>query len=304
MQASLVILGCNSALPTSDRFSTAQVLHMLGRSFLIDCGEGTQILLRKNKIKFSAIDHVFISHLHGDHYLGIFGLISSFNLLGRKKVLNIYGPKELEEIVLFQIKHLEHTLLFKIQFHQTNPLSPGIIYEDKLMTVSVIPMNHRIPTCGFIFREKERAKNIKKECIETYNLSIKDILKIKQGYDFITESGECIPNESLTTQHPQRLSYAFCTDTLYDESIVNYVKNVDLLYHESTFTQEYAKRAKETFHSTAKQAATIAKLAQVKKLAIGHYSARIHHISSFLKEAIEVFPETVAVTDGMVIPFG
>jgi len=303
MQGSLTILGCNSALPTSERFSTAQVLQMLGRVFLIDCAEGTQIQLRKFKVRFTSIDHILISHLHGDHYLGLFGLLSSFNLLGRKKTLNIYGPPELKELVTFQLKYIEANLLFKIEFHAITGKEPRIIFEDKRLTIETIPLKHRIPTYGFLFREKKPEwLNIKKEKIAELNIPLREIVNIKKGADYTTDEGVVIPNQELTLPPKKQLSYAFCSDTAYNEKIVEQVTGVDLLYHEATFPDELLARAKETFHSTASQAATIASKANVKLLAIGHYSARITNPRTLEKEAKEIFENVIAVHDGMVIP--
>jgi len=304
MQGSLTILGCNSALPTSERFSTAQVLQMLGRTFLIDCAEGTQVQLRKYKLKFTAIDHILISHLHGDHYLGLFGLLSSFNLLGRRKALNIYGPPELAEIVSFNLKHLEANLQFNIIYHDTSPKQSTVIYEDKKITVSTIPLRHRIPTTGFLFKEKQGFLNIRKDVIDEYGISLKDIVKIKLGGDYTTQEGTVIPNELLTLQQKKHISFAFCSDTAYSEQIIPLVQDVDLLYHEATFPDELQERARETYHSTASQAATIARKANATLLAIGHYSARVSNIRILEHEAKRIFENTIAVCDGMVIPFG
>ena len=221
MKNSFIVLGSNSALPTSDRFSSAHVLKMLGRFFLIDCAEGTQILLRKSKISFAALDHIFITHLHGDHYLGLFGLLSTFNLLGRKKDIHVYGPAKLQEILDFHVKYIESDVSFTIVFHAIQPES-GVLFEDKMMTITAFPMKHRIPTYGFLFREKEHPRNMKREIIEEYQIPFHEIRKIKEGADFITSSGERIPNEHLTLAARKPVSFAFCSDfslSLSNESL-------------------------------------------------------------------------------------
>jgi ribonuclease Z len=302
MKNSFIVLGSNSALPTSERFSSAHVLQMHGRFFLIDCAEGTQILLRKNKISFSAIDHILITHLHGDHYLGIFGLLSSFNMLGRKKDIHIYGPKNLQDVIDFHKKFVEHQMEFAIIFHEINDAST-IVFDDKVLTVTAFSMNHRIPTYGFLFQEKTKPRNVKRNCIEQYSIPIKDIKKIKDGADFITAEGITIPNDELTVAPPHSKTFAFCSDTKYNEKMLPIIEGVDLLYHEATFTEDLIERANQTFHSTAKQAATIALKAKVSKLAIGHFSARFKDTSVLELEAKSIFPDTIAVHDGLEIIF-
>lgn len=298
MSAIFTVLGSNSALPTSERFSSAHVFQIHGRIFLIDCAEGTQILLRKNKISFNAIDHIFISHMHGDHYLGIFGLLSTFNLLGRKKDIHIYGPEKMQEVIDFHVKYIESDVSFKIHFHSITTNST-IVYEDKALHVTAIPMKHRIPTYGFLFREKPKLRNIRRDKIDAFQIPLKEIKQIKEGADFVTDNGEIIPNSVLTIAPPKPLTFAFCSDTIYNEAIIPIIEGADLLYHEATFTQELAGRAKETYHSTAIQAATIALKANVKKLAIGHFSARFKNPLILENEAKTVFDNTVAVRDGM-----
>ncbi len=300
MKSSLTVLGSNSALPTSERFSSAHVFQMHGRFFLIDCAEGTQILLRKNKISFSAIDHIFITHLHGDHYLGLFGLLSSFNLLGRKKDLHIYGPEKLQDIITFHTEYIENEMSFSIVFHGINK-NTTVIFEDKMLTVSAFSMKHRIPTFGFLFKEKLKLRNLKKETIKQYHIPIKEIKRIKEGADFITNDGSVIPNDILTIAPPEPISFAFCSDTMYNENIIPIIEGVDLLYHEATFSEEFSQRAKETFHSTACQAATLALKAHVRTLAIGHFSARFKDVSILENEAKTVFENVIAVRDGMKI---
>jgi ribonuclease Z len=296
MKFSLTILGSSSALPTSTRFPTAHLLNVNERFFLIDCGEGTQMQLRKYKIRFSKINHIFISHIHGDHYFGIFGLLSSFSLLGRTNPIHIYAHSEMENILNFQFKY--YPLGFKIIFHHLNEQNGELIFEDKQITVTSFPMKHRIASCGFVFKEKQKEKNIKKDIIDYYKFSIKDILRIKKGEDFVNEEGKIIPNKFLTNPAPIPRSYAFCSDTAFFPSIVQYVKESDIIYHESTFAEDMKHYAEETGHSTAKQAAEIAKIACCKKLILGHFSARYKDLSNFEAEAREIFQNTYIAVEG------
>ena len=298
MPFELTILGSSSALPTSDRYPTGQVLNVLGRFFLIDCGEGTQIQIRRNKIGFGKINHVFISHLHGDHYYGLIGLISTFNLLGRKNDLHIYSPSELKQLIQPQIDFIKGEKQFKILFHPLDLKKTKQIYIDKKVEVISFPLKHSIQTCGFLFREIRKQPNIKKELVQYYNIPIAEIKNIKAGGNFITENGEVIPHETLTTPAPQPCSYAFCTDTAFYPQIIETIKGVDLLYHEATFTEEMKEFANITLHSTAKDAAEIAKLAGAKKLIIGHFSARYKKLTPFLDEAKQIFENTEIASEG------
>lgn len=298
MSFAITILGSSSALPTSKRFPTAQILNVDERFFLIDCGEGTQIQLRRYKIKLGKLNHIFISHLHGDHIFGLTGLISSLGLLGRTNDLHIYGNPELQNFLQFFQTYYGEDLPFQIFFHPFGHRRSTTIYEDDKVEVMTIPLKHRIPTAGFLFREKPKSRNIRKDCIEKYTIPIKDIVKIKQGADFITDNGISIPNHELTLPPFKRRSYAYCSDTAYDEKIVPLIKNVDLLYHEATFKKSDANLARETYHSTTYEAAKIAKMANVKKLIIGHFSVRYKKIPPLLEEAKEVFNNTFAVNDG------
>ncbi len=298
MPFELTILGSNSALPTSDRYPTAQVLNILGRFFLIDCGEGTQIQLRRNKIGFSKIKHVFISHLHGDHYYGLIGLISTMNLLGLKTDIHIYAPSEIKNLLQPQLDFLKGDLNLNLIFHPLNFKKTQQIYVDKRVEVFSFPVKHSISTCGFLFRELKKPANIKKDLVEYYNIPIAKIKEIKQGADFVTSEGEIIPNKILTSQPAQPRSYAFCTDTAFHQPVIEVIKNVDLLYHEATFLEAMREFANKTMHSTTIDAANIAKLANVKKLLIGHFSARYSDIKLFEKEAKTVFENTEAVKEG------
>ncbi len=297
MNFDLTILGSGSALPTSRRYSTAHVLNVHGRFFLIDCGEGTQIQLRKSKVRFGKLNHLFISHLHGDHVFGIFGLLSSLNLLGRTSDFFIFGPKETENVINFYLNQFSEGMQYKIIFvpHKTRSFTE--IYSDEHLTVYAFPLKHRVPTWGYLFSEQPKRPNIKKDVINEYNLSVKDIVAVKDGEDITTSDGRIIPNSDLVI--PSRLprKYAFCSDTGYYERIIPWVKDVDLLYHEATFGNAERKLAKQTSHSTARQAATIALKANVKKLVIGHVSNRYNEAEDIRKEAAEVFPNTVMAND-------
>lgn len=297
MSFKITILGSSSALPSYKKFPSAHVINIHERFFLTDCGEGTQIRIRQYKIKASKINHVFISHLHGDHFFGIFGLISSFNLLGRKNDLHIYSPGDLEKMVYTIIKKAD--LNFTLFFHRLHTDKKEIIYESKSIKISYFPLNHRIETYGFLFEEKTKEKNIKKELIEKYNITISDILKIKIGEDYITEKGLVIPNNDLTLPEKKPRSYAYCSDTVFEQKIIPYIKNVDILYHEATFAENLKETAKITKHSTASDAARIAVKANVQKLIIGHFSSRYKDETQILSEARTIFPKTVIAEDGL-----
>ena len=297
MKFNITILGSGSALPTLHKNPTSQFINVQERFLLIDCGEGTQLQLRKHKLKFQKIDHIFISHLHGDHYLGLIGLLSSFHLLGRKKTINIYAPKGLEQILNTHFKVSHSKPSFNINFIATKMDGLNLLHEDKIMNIYSFPLNHRIDCNGFLIKEKLRPRSINKKAIKDYNISIKDIAAIKNGDDF-KFNGETIPNSKITTDPPTPRSYAFCSDTKYDESIIEFIKGVDLLYHEATFLENMKERAKETYHSTATDAATIAFKADVKKLLLGHYSARYKDVAVFEIEAKKVFKNVIAVNDG------
>lgn len=297
MPFELTILGSNSALPTSDRYPTAQVLKVLGRFFLIDCGEGTQIQLRRNKIGFGKIKHIFISHLHGDHYFGLIGLISTLNLLGIKTDIHIYSASELKTLLQPQLDFFRE-MSVNLIFHPLNFKKQQKIYEDKRVEVFSFPVKHSIPTCGFLFREIQKPANIKKEVIQEYNIPLKQIKEIKKGADFVTDEGITIPNNKLTIPPPKPRSYAFCTDTTLHLPNIEIIKEVDLLYHEATFPDSMSDFATKTFHSTTVDAGKMAKLANVKKLIIGHFSARYRDVNLLLEETKSVFKNTVLAKDG------
>lgn len=268
---------------------------------MIDCGEGTQIQLRKNKIKFTKIDHIFISHLHGDHCFGLIGFISTLGLMGRQAELHIHAHPDLEKILQPQLDYFCRDLSYQVEFDCFDPKKREIIYTDKHVEVETIPLVHRIPTVGFLFKEKPEERKIKKEFVFVHKPSIKDILAIKKGEDYLNKDGFLMPNSQITNDPPLTRSYAFCTDTKYSEKIIDQIKGVDVLYHESTFTKDKEKLAKKTYHSTAEQAAKIAIKANVGRLLIGHFSSRYKFLEPFLNEAKEVFPETLLAKEGDVI---
>jgi ribonuclease Z len=295
---SVTILGSNSAIPTLKRNPTSQLVNHNERLFLVDCAEGTQLQLRRSQIKMQRINHILISHLHGDHFFGLIGLISSMHLLGRSKELHIYGLPKLKEILDIQLNASQTELIYPLNFHPVNPEINEIIYEDNKLTISTIPMNHRIPTCGFLFREKKGQRRIRKQAIKDHNLAVEDILKIREGSDHTDTEGKLLKNSELTDHPNSPRSYAFCSDTAYSENILPIIQQVNLLYHEATFMQEKADVAAEKFHSTTIEAATIARKAQAGRLIIGHFSTRYENIDEMLEEARSVFPETEAAYDG------
>lgn len=297
MTFELTILGSGSALPTSRRYPTAQALNVLERFFLIDCGEGTQLQLRNAKFRMSKINNIFISHLHGDHVFGLFGLLSTYNLLGRKNTLTIHGHPEIKSIIDFYYKQFAEELQYKIEIAPINSRAYQLIMEDKAVEVYAFPLKHRVSAWGYLFKEKERDLNIDKEMIQKYDLGIKDILRIKAGENFTDGQGVVIPNSELTTLPPAPRAFAFCSDTAYYERVVKWIEGVDLLYHEATFADAERKIAKQTAHSTTSQAATIAKKANVGRLIIGHFSNRYKNMEPLLVEARSIFPETYLAED-------
>lgn len=298
MKFEVRILGSGAATPTLERNPTSQYIYVNERHFLIDCGEGTQIQLRKYKVKFQKIDHIFISHLHGDHYLGLMGYLSSLHLLGRTKPVTVYGPEGLKEIILTQLKISKTYLSYEIRFNVIDTDTKTLIFEDAIVEVYAFPLNHRIETYGYLIQEKKRPLNMRKEVMDYYKVPIAQIPLIKEGADFVTDDGLVIENTQLTIPSPEPRSYAFCSDTKYDERIIPWLNAPTLLYHEATFVDKHADRAKKTFHSTAKQAASIAVDSGAKQLILGHFSARYKDASVHLKEAKEVYDNTICVEDG------
>ena len=274
---------------------------MHDKLFLIDCGEGTQMQMRKYKIRFQRINHVFISHLHGDHYLGLLGFISSMHLLGRKNALHVYGPPELKEIIDLSLRASQTFLEYPLEFHATSDDDKTLIYEDKSLMVYSIPLKHRIMCCGFHFVEKPKQPRIKKELIQQYNLGPGLILQLKKGLDIENEFGK-FKNEDLCIPPLPERSYAYCSDTAYSEKLVGWLEKTNLIYHESTFMEDEKDRAKKTFHSTAKQAAKIALKSGSRSLLLGHFSSRYNSDEGFRDEALEVFPTVILADEGLVVP--
>jgi len=297
----LHILGCGSALPTTRHFATSQVVNMRDKLFMIDCGEGAQMQLRRSRLKFTRLNHIFISHLHGDHCFGLFGLISTFGLLGRTAELCIHSPKGLEELFTPMLGFFCRNLSYKVTFKEFETKEPSLIYEDRSVTVTTIPLQHRIPCCGFLFSEKPGFHHINREMIDFYEVPLYEINRIKNGADYVTPEGVVVPNARLTTPPDPVRKYAYCSDTIFREKIIEQIKGVDLLFHEATFAQSELARAKETYHSTAEQAAFIGREAGVKKLVIGHFSARYEDEGLLLSEASAVFPSTILAKEGLCV---
>lgn len=295
----LDILGCGSATPTTLHNPSSQVLNVRDKLFMIDCGEGTQLQFRRNKLRFGRLSHIFISHLHGDHCFGLVGLISTLALLGRTGDLTVYSVAGLEKVLRPEIDFFCKDNPFKVKIETFDPKKSEVIYDDRSVSVKTIPLKHRVPCAGFIFHEKQKEPHLIPDMIKFYNIPIKELAKIKQGADFVTEEGKVVPHTHLTTPAEPARSYAYCSDTAYSEKVVPIIEGVDLLYHEATFADSDAARAKETGHSTARQAAQIAKLANVKKLMLGHFSARYPDNKVLLDEAREIFPETILANEGL-----
>ena len=299
----LTILGCHSATPTATAHPTAQVLEMKGHLFLIDCGEGTQMQLRKYKVKFSRIKHIYISHLHGDHFFGLPGLISTFLLLGREAELHIYGPKGIKEAILLLLKLGKAYTNYPLYFHELVADSPEIIFEDEKLTVETIPLKHRIYTNGFLFREKPDDRKLDVEAARKANIDLSFYNKIKQGFDVENRDGKLIANEEITFDPPPTKCYAYCSDTAYNPEMVAQIEGAHVLYHESTFLEEHYHLCDKTKHSTAKEAAAIAKKANVGTLILGHYSGRYGNLELFRKEAQEIFENVELAEDGKTFAF-
>lgn len=299
----LNILGCYSATPRTITNPTSQVLEINNQMYLIDCGEGTQVQLRKHKIKFSRINQIFISHLHGDHFFGLIGLISTFSLLNRPNDLHIYGPKGIKEIILLQIKLSKSYTKYNLFFHELESTKSELIFEDDKIEVHTIPLKHRIYANGFLFKEKPGLRRININAAQEQNIDVCYFNKLKQGSNLQREDGTIIKNETVTFDPLPTQSYAFCSDTVYNEEIIPLIKNVDVLYHESTFLERDIEKCIPTGHSTAIQAATMAKKANVKNLILGHYSTRYPEIELFQKEAETVFKPVLLADDGKVFKF-
>jgi ribonuclease Z len=299
----ITILGCYAATPRTFTNPTSQVLEIKNRLFLIDCGEGTQVQLRKNKIKFSKINHVFISHLHGDHFYGLIGLISTFTLLGRTTDLHIYGPVGIKEIITLQLRITDSWLNYTLHFTELSSKSSELIYEDDKVSVTTIPLKHRIYTNGFLFREKIDKRKLNISAVTDFEIESCYFQNIKNGKDITLDDGRIIQNSQLTFDPIAPKSYAFCSDTAYSEEIIPLISQCDVLYHEATFLESEMLLAKKTKHSTAMEAATIALKAKVSQLILGHYSTRYENITLFKEEAETVFPNVLLADDGKTFDF-
>jgi ribonuclease Z len=296
------ILGCGSALPTTRHLATSQIVDLRDKLYMIDCGEGTQVQMRRMRVRFGRLAHIFISHFHGDHCFGLPGLISTLGMLGRTGELVVHGPKEVETYLRPVMDLFCRGMEFEVRFNPVDTRSHSLVMEDRSLSVYSIPLKHRIPTCGYLFAEKPKEAHIIREMTDFYQVPVRCMKDIKQGQDYVTPEGEVVPNSRLTRPATPPKRYAFCSDTAYNRSIIPIIEGADLLYHEATFAECDLARAKETFHSTARQAAEIARDAHVKRLVIGHYSARYEDLSELHREAEAVFPGTILGNEGTVIP--
>ena len=294
----LTTLGCHSASPRDKARTTAQLLEMRGHLFLIDCGEGTQMALRQSSAKFARIKHIFISHLHGDHFYGLAGLISTFQLQGREAELHIYAPKGAKEAMLLLLKVSGAHMVFPLYFHELEGKESQLIFEDDKVAVTTIPLDHRIYANGFLFKEKNKERKLNVDAVQQYGIDVCYYQNIKNGKDILLDSCECIPNELLSFPPAPAESYAFCSDTIYRPEIVPLIKGVQVLYHESTFLEDNRALAEKTKHSTALQAAQIAQAAGAPTLILGHYSSRYNEKRVFQEEAQPLVPNTLLSEDG------
>lgn len=294
------ILGCGSALPTLQHYASSQIVEFRDKCFMIDCGEGTQMQVRHTHIHFSKIQAVFISHIHGDHCFGLIGMISTFGMLGRTAPLHIYAPAELESILNAQVELFCTGLEYNIVFHAVDTTERVVVYEDRSLIVETIPLEHRVPCCGFIFREKPALPHIRRDMIDFYNIPISQINNIKAGAGWTTPDGDFVPHERLTVPADAPLSYAYCSDTRYLPHLHELIKGVSTLYHESTYAEDNIEKARIYHHSTAAQAAMVARDANVGKLLLGHYSSRYRDESVLLDEAKAIFPNSYLTNEKLV----
>jgi ribonuclease Z len=299
----LTILGCYAATPRTFTNPTSQVLEIRNRLFLIDCGEGTQVQLRKNKFRFSKINHIFISHLHGDHFFGLVGLVSTFALLNRTTDLHIYGPKGIKEIINLQLRLSNSWTNYGLFFHELESKESEIVFEDEKVIVSTIPLKHRVYTNGFLFQEKIRDRKLDLNAVQNYEIEKCYYQNIKNGKDIVLEDGRVVENSKLTFDPVPPMRFAFCSDTTYDESVIPIINEVDVLYHEATFLESEEALALKTMHSTAKQAALIALKSNAKQLVLGHYSTRYENIELFKEQAETIFPNVLLADDGKSFEF-
>ncbi len=286
------ILGCGSALPTLHHYASAQIVELRGKQFMIDCGEGTQMQLRRSHIRFTKLSAVFITHLHGDHCFGLIGMISTFGLLGRTAKLDVYAPAALEPMLQAQMQLFCHSFDFEVAFHAVDTSKQQVVYEDRSLTVESIPLDHRIPCCGYLFKEKATLPHIKRDMIDFYQIPTSQINNIKAGADWMTADGEVVANSRLVEAAEAPRSYAYCSDTRYIPTLHERIKGVTALYHESTYGEDNLQRAEKYFHSTARQAAMVARDAQAGQLLLGHFSSRYEDENVLLQEAKEVFENT------------
>ena len=289
----IYVLGCGSALPTMRHNPSSQIVELRGKQFMIDCGEGTQLQLRRSKIRFTKLGHVFISHLHGDHCFGLLGMISTFGMLGRTAPLHVFAPGEYAQLFAKELEFFCNRIEYEVVFHPIDPSVSSVIYEDRSMTVSTLPLNHKVPCCGFLFSEKPGLPHIRRDMIDMYGIPTSQINNIKNGIDWTTPDGEVIPASRLTTPANKPRSYAYCSDTRYNPALAEMVRGVNTLYHEATYADIDQLRAEKYFHSTAAEAATTARDAGVGQLIIGHYSQRYNSEDILLAEARKVFQNTV-----------
>src|SRR5687768_5737385 len=297
---SVTILGNNSAVPAFDRHPTSQVVTLDGNNYLVDCGEGTQIQMIKYKIRRGKISHIFISHLHGDHYFGLVGLITSFGLLSHQQDLHVFGPSPLQEIIELQLRVAKTVLPFNLYFHIIN--KEGLLVDDSKIEVRCFKTNHRIECYGFSFREKKKPRKIDIEKVKAAEIPTSFYKKLEDGMDYMTKNDLLIKNEAVTFEAPKGRSYVYCADTKYDEALLPHINEADMIYHETTYLDNLKERAVERFHSTSSQAALIAKKGKVKRLLIGHFSSKYHDLDDFEKEAREVFPNTEIALEGVAYP--
>lgn len=286
------ILGCGSALPTLRHCASSQVVELRDKKFMVDCGEGTQMQLRRARIGFNSIRAVFISHIHGDHCFGLIGMISTFGLQGRTEPLQIYAPKELGEVLDTQLRLFCAHLDYEVTFHAVDPSAQNVVYEDNSLQVETIPLQHRMPCCGYIFREKPTLPHIRRDMIDYLKIPVSQISNIKSGADWVREDGTVVPNKRLVSPADRPRAYAYCSDTRYVPTLHERMEGIDTLYHESTYGDDDAQLAEKFCHSTARQAALVARAAGVRRLLLGHYSSRYDDESILLRQAREVFPES------------
>ncbi len=298
------VLGCGSALPTPKHMASAQVVEIRGKYFMVDCGEGTQIQLRCSKVSFTKLQAVLITHLHGDHCLGLVGMISTFGMLGRTATLHVYAPAPLGPLLDQMMQLFCPNLEYRVEFHAVDTETHQIIFEDKSLTIETLPLRHRVPCCGYLFREKPTLPHIRRDMIDFYQIPLSQIGNIKNGADWTTPDGVIVPNARLTLPADAPRSYAYCSDTSYLPGLHELVKDVTLLYHEATYAEAQADRAKLYNHSTASQAATVARDAHVGRLMLGHFSARYEGEKELLDEAQEVFPNTILADEGLTVEVG